>query len=92
MNCEIDMDKANAYVNNLKKQVTCPLCGSSGLNVYPNVKCDISAHADGCGTAMLLLPIICHYCGYTAFINPSLMGLVKNQEAAEAEGGDGAVS
>ena len=91
MDYEIDTDRTNTYVTNLRKQVTCPLCGSGGMNVYSSVKCDMPAHTDGCGTTMPLLPIICHNCGFTAFINPFLIGLVKNREAEGAGGGDGAM-
>ena len=82
MNFEVDMDKIKAYLESLNEPVKCPLCGNSGLNVYPSVVYGASDYFTNNGdTVMPLLPIICPNCGYTAFINPYFKGLLKNHES-----------
>ncbi|MCL1844473.1 MAG: hypothetical protein FWF77_01055 [Defluviitaleaceae bacterium] len=88
MNYEVDVEKFNLFLDEKKLPNTCPLCATDALEMDIDVVFGLAELPiiPGESIAIPLLPTTCKNCGYTAFINPMVKGLLKSSDGGEQNG------
>lgn len=86
---EEELAKAVDWLNKQWKPGKCPFCGQETWEVLDHLLTPVRFTPGGGialgGVTLPSLPIVCTTCGYTAFMNAIVMGILSPQKTPETE-------